>query len=84
MGGGGSSNKALRELKNILFTRPLLQYLDLRKHFFITTDSSGYAVGAVLSQGIVGKDLPVNYALRTLLDAELNYTKTEKELLVMA
>jgi hypothetical protein len=46
-------------------------------------DASDYAVGAVLGQRI--KKLPhvIYYASRTLNDAQLNYSTTEKELLAV-
>lgn len=74
---------AFIELKTILCTEPLLQYPDFTQPFVITTDASGYALGAVLSQGPIGKDLPVAYASRTLNGAEINYSTTEKELLAI-
>ena len=40
-------------------------------------------IGAVLSQGTIGKDLPVAYASRSLNKAEINYTTSEKELLAI-
>jgi hypothetical protein len=47
----------------------------------LTTDASNGATGAVLSQGPIGKDLPIVYASRTLKNAERNYPTVEKELL---
>lgn len=38
-------------------------------------------MGAVLSQNIDGKDLPIAYASRTLNEHEINYSTIEKELL---
>jgi hypothetical protein len=70
-------------LKSKLTTSPVLQYPDFGKPFLLTTDASGYAIGAVLSQGKVGQDLPIAYASRTLNDAELNYSTVEKELLAI-
>jgi len=49
----------------------------------LTTDASNDAIGAVLSQGPVGKDLPIAYASRTLINAEKNYPTIEKELLAV-
>jgi len=40
-------------------------------------------LGAVLSQGLIGKDLPIAYASRSLNNAESHYTTSEKELLAI-
>jgi hypothetical protein len=60
-----------------------LQYPDFTKPFVLTTDANNEALGAILSQGPVGQDLPVAYASRTLVPAEKNYSTTEKELLAI-
>lgn len=52
--------------KRILTTDPILQYPDFSKPFIITTNASKYAIGAVLRQGSIGKDLPVAYASLTI------------------
>jgi hypothetical protein len=59
-----------------------LQYPNFEP-FIVSTDASGYAIGAVLSQGKLGSDKPVAYASRTLNGAELNYPTVEKELLAI-
>jgi hypothetical protein len=74
---------AFQYLKNKLTSQPILQYPDFSKTFILTTDASNTGIGAVLSQGIVGKDLPVAYASRKLNKAEINYTVSEKELLAI-
>ena len=74
---------AFETLCNALTTQPLLQYPDWTEPFVLTTDASNYALGAVLSQGPIGKDKPIAYASRTLNDAETRYTTTEKELLAI-
>lgn len=69
--------------KNLLINEPILQYPDFSRTFNLTTDASNVAIGAVLSQGPIGTDLPVAYASRTLNDSERNYSTIEKELLAM-
>ena len=69
--------------KQILCNDPILQYPDFEKPFILTTDASNVAIGAVLSQGRIGSDLPIAYASRTLNTAELNYSTVEKELLAI-
>jgi hypothetical protein len=70
-------------LKSRLTNAPLLQYPDFNEPFIITTDASGYAIGAILSQGKLGSDKPIAYASRTLNGAKLNYATVEKELLAI-
>ncbi|XP_050314887.1 uncharacterized protein LOC126749236 [Anthonomus grandis grandis] len=69
--------------KNILTNDPILQYPDFHKPFVLTTDASEYAIGAILSQGPIGSDLPISYASRTLNSTECNYSTIEKELLAI-
>ena len=74
---------AFKTLKQILIEKPLLQYPDYSRPFIVTCDASGDGLGAVLSQGDVGKDLPVSFISRTLNKAEKNYSATEKEMLAI-
>ncbi|CAH2099948.1 unnamed protein product [Euphydryas editha] len=53
---------AFQTLKQKLISAPLLQYPDYSKPFILTTDACNYAVGAILSQGEIGKDKPIAYA----------------------
>lgn len=69
--------------KTILTNEPLLQYPDFTQEFNLTTDASNYAIGAILSQGPIGKDKPIAYASRTLNDSEQNYSTIEKEMLAI-
>ena len=77
------ANEAFEALKDALCNPPVLQFPDLNQPFNITTDASGYAVGGVLSQGEIGKDLPIAYTSRVLRGAELTYEVYEKEALAM-
>ena len=74
---------AFERLKAKLTSQPILQYLDFCKEFVLTTDASNTGLGAVLSQGPLGKDLPIAYASRSLNKAEINYVTSEKELLAI-
>jgi len=67
-------------LKDLLTQAPILQYPDFQKPFNLTCDASNYAIGCILSQGPIGKDLPIAFASRTLNKAEINYNTAEKEL----
>lgn len=40
--------------KKLLINDPVLQYPDFTKEFILTTDASNVALGAVLSQGVIG------------------------------
>ena len=71
------------KIKQVLSSEPILRYPNFNKEFILTTDASDEGIGAVLSQGKVGNDLPIAYASRTLNKAERNYDTTEKELLAI-
>ncbi|KMQ89576.1 enzymatic polyprotein endonuclease reverse [Lasius niger] len=75
--------EAFNVLRFSLCSEPVLQYPDFSKPFILTTDASGYAIGGVLSQGQIGKDLPIAYTSRVLNSAEQNYSTIEKECLAI-
>lgn len=74
---------AFENLKSMLCNSPILQLPDFNKIFFVTTDASQYAIGAVLSQNFDGNDLPITFASRTLNKHEENLSVIEKELLAI-
>jgi len=80
---GNKEQECFNILKNALCEEPVLQYPDFMKPFLLTTNASGTAIGAILNQGQIGKDHPINYASRVLNDAEKNYSTIEKELLAI-
>jgi hypothetical protein len=80
---GDDQENTFRKLKEKLILKPILQYPDLSREFILTTDASNEGIGAILSQGQIGKDLPIAYASRNLNTAERNYTTSEKELLAI-
>ncbi|XP_029659357.1 uncharacterized protein LOC115233196 [Formica exsecta] len=74
---------AFSKLTHELLKEPVLQYPNFKEAFLLTTDASGYAIGGVLSQGQVRKDLPISYISRTLNEAEGRYSTIEKECLAV-
>nr|GEX66349.1 reverse transcriptase domain-containing protein [Tanacetum cinerariifolium] len=51
--------------------------------FKLMCDASDFAIGAVLGQHREKHFRPIHYASKTLIDAESNYTTTEKEMLTV-
>ena len=74
---------AFQKLKALLVSAPIMAPPDWSLPFEIMCDASDYAVGAVLGQRKEKKPCAIYYASRTLNDAQLNYTTTEKELLAV-
>jgi hypothetical protein len=70
---------AFRTLKSVLVSAPIIQPLDWSQPFEIMFDASDYAVGTVLSQRKESRVHAVYYASKTLNEAQLNYSTTEKE-----
>lgn len=74
---------AFKNLKELLSSSEILIFPDFNKPFLLTTDASNYAIGAVLSQGEIGKDRPITYISRSLNQTEENYATNEKEMLAI-
>ncbi|KAK8670875.1 hypothetical protein V6N13_037488 [Hibiscus sabdariffa] len=75
--------KAFEILKNKLVTAPIVEPPDWNLPFELMCDANDYAVEAVLGQRKGKIFHPTYYASKTLNDAQVNYTTTEKELLVV-
>ena len=75
---GKEEEESFKILRQALCNSSILQYPDLNKPFTLTTDASGSAIGAVLSQEVQNMDLPVAYLSRALTGPKLNYSTTEK------
>jgi len=56
---------------------------DWIRPFEVICDASDYAIGVVLGQHIDNRQHVIYYMSRTLNDAQLNYTITEKEFLAV-
>ncbi|KAK8556162.1 hypothetical protein V6N12_002575 [Hibiscus sabdariffa] len=74
---------AFEELKKRLISAPIVVPPDWTSPFELMCDASDYAVGATLGQRRGNFFHVIYYASRTLNDAQINYTTTEKELLVV-
>lgn len=74
---------AFNTLKQILSTDQVLAYPQFDLPFILTTDASGYALGAVLSQMHDKVERPIAFASRTLSDTESRYATNEKEALAI-
>ena len=70
-------------LKQALIEAPILQSLNWDLPFEIMCDALEYAVGAVLGQRLDKKPTSICYASKTLIEAQINYTTMEKELLAV-
>jgi RNase H-like domain found in reverse transcriptase/Reverse transcriptase (RNA-dependent DNA polymerase)/Retroviral aspartyl protease len=71
---------AFDTLRSKLIQPPILQYPDFQKEFKLTTDASDIACGAILSQEVDGKDLPIAYASKAFNKGEKNKSTILKEL----
>ena len=67
-------------LKQALIEAPILQSPNWDLPFEIMCDGSDYVVGAVLGQRLDDKPTTICYASKTLIEAQINYTTTDKEL----
>jgi hypothetical protein len=75
--------QAFGALKKILKSTPIIQPPNWGVPFEIMCDASDYAVGAVLGQRVDKLPHVSYYASRTLNDAQLNYSTSQKELLAV-
>jgi len=74
---------ALEKLKKELISAPIISAPDWSKSFEIMCDASNFAIGIVLGQHINNKQHMIYYSIRTLNNAQLTYTTTEKEFLTV-
>ena len=72
---------AFQELKICLLKAPVLAFPDFSKPFLLTTDASGYAVGAILTQVQKGKERLIACTSRVLTKSEKNYSNVDRETL---
>ena len=75
--------EAFEILKKGLISAPIVQPPDWNLPFEIMCDASDYVVGAVLGQRVDNKLNVIQYASKTLDNAQRNYATTEKEFLAV-
>ena len=77
-------DEAFKELKELLYTSPVLRNPDFVKLFILQTDASERGVGAVLSQtDETGEEHPIAYFSKKRLPREERYSTVEKECLAI-
>ena len=74
---------AFEKLRTALTTAPIIRPPDWSQDFELMCDAFDYAIGAVLGQRIDGKPHVIYYSIKTLNEAQRNYTTTEKEILAI-
>jgi len=77
------AEKAFQELKQRFTTAPILVHFDATKPVIIETNTSDFALGAVLSQREEGRLHPVAFHSREFQPVEINYEIHGKELLAI-
>ncbi len=81
---GEEHEQAFKAFKKALTDAPVLAFPDFSKEFILTTDASGYAIGAVLTQyDEKGRERLISCHSRTLNDAETRYNTFDKEILAV-
>ncbi|CAN6679394.1 unnamed protein product [Malus baccata var. baccata] len=75
--------ESFKQLKELLTTAPIIVPPDWSLPFELMCNASDYALGVVLGQRKDKRPHVIYYASRTLNDAQLNYSTTEKELLAV-
>ena len=79
----GSQQQAFDNLKLAVASGPVLIIPDESKPYVVTTDSSGFAIGATLSQDQGHGLQPIAFMSQKMLPAEKNYPVHEQELLAV-
>ena len=72
-------DNAVRQVKDLVTTDPVLQYFNPEKELTLQCDASEKGLGAALLQD----ERPIAFASRALTDTETRYAQIEKELLAV-
>nr|GEU45783.1 DNA-directed DNA polymerase [Tanacetum cinerariifolium] len=74
---------AFETLKKKLIEPPILVVPDWNLPFELMCDASDFAIGGVMGQRKTKNFQPIHYARKTITEAQIHYTTTEKEMLVV-
>ncbi|GJT29258.1 reverse transcriptase domain-containing protein [Tanacetum coccineum] len=74
---------AFQTLKKKLTEAPILVVPDWNLPFELMCDASDFVIGAVLGQQKMKHFQPIHYASKTMTEAQIHYTTTEKEMLAV-
>nr|GEX97255.1 hypothetical protein [Tanacetum cinerariifolium] len=74
---------AFETLKKKLTEAPILVVPDWNLPFELMCDASDFAIGAVLEQRKTRNFQPIHYVSKTMTEAQIHYTTTEKEMLTV-
>nr|GEW73886.1 DNA-directed DNA polymerase [Tanacetum cinerariifolium] len=74
---------AFNTLKRKLTEAPILVVPDWNLPFELMCDASDFAIGSVLGQRKTKHFQPIHYAIKTMTEAQIHYTTTEKEILAV-
>ncbi|QRW23694.1 Retrotransposable element Tf2 protein [Rhizoctonia solani] len=81
---GNSEETAFKELKALVTQSPVLIHSNPKLPYYLETDASGVAMGAILSQrGPDNRLHPIAYMSKSFSGAEANYDTHDKELLAI-
>lgn len=78
-----TQQQAFDKLKEALAEQVVLAFPDFEQVFYVTTDASNFAIGAMLSQGELPHDRPIYFFSRTLSETQKRYSTIQKELLAI-
>ncbi|GKE66246.1 reverse transcriptase domain-containing protein, partial [Tanacetum coccineum] len=74
---------AFETLKKKLTEAPILVVPDWNLPFYLMCDASDFVISAVLGQRKTKHFQPIHYASKTMTEAQIHYTTTEKEMLAV-
>ena len=78
---GDAEANSFTALKVAMATAPILCLPDFEKQFFVTTEASDVAVGAILEQDFGSGLQPIAFARRKLNATEIRYSAYERKML---